>query len=445
MSKYGRIYLGEELVSKPAEGTITITENGTVDVAAYDEAIVNVPISGEESDVNFYDYDGALICSYTASQFANLSALPVGTTHPGLVSQGWNWTLSDAKTYVSNNGGLDIGANYRTDDGTTRLYITIDEPNTEFMVSWIQVPTSGAYTTIDWGDSSATTTNSDSSTNTMVNATHTYTAAGDYMISMTVTGTMTLYYLWLSDGLVQHSDESRYQYQKSLRKVELGLDVTCIGGYAYASNLESISVPSTAIYDCSPQYHESAGGIDSNFDGCSKLNTVVLPYNCTTMSNSVGISNGRFQNCVSLKHVLFPLMTTCTGFSYIVYGCSSLERIYFTGSTTSINYGCGNCFSLKKVVIPYKSVSSSTFQGTNIFKTDATSDGYTGTSWSIPVCIYSYNPAAPTIFSDEFGTASYFKGTICVPSASVNTYKNATNWSTYSSRIVAIGNEPLAY
>ena len=73
----------------------------------------------EPKDVNFYDYDGTLLHSYSASEFLMLSSLPENPSHSGLTAQGWNWTLSDAKTYVNKYGGLIIGQLYTTTDGMT--------------------------------------------------------------------------------------------------------------------------------------------------------------------------------------------------------------------------------------------------------------------------------------------------------------------------------------
>ena len=73
----------------------------------------------EENDVIFIDYDGTIRYSYSAADFANLTALPANPTHQGLTAQGWNWTLADAKEYVAAYGMLVIGQLYVTDDGKT--------------------------------------------------------------------------------------------------------------------------------------------------------------------------------------------------------------------------------------------------------------------------------------------------------------------------------------
>lgn len=60
-------------------------------------------------DVNFIDYDGTVVYSYTAAEFAELTAMPDNPSHDGLTSQGWNWSLSDAQTYVAKYGKLNVG------------------------------------------------------------------------------------------------------------------------------------------------------------------------------------------------------------------------------------------------------------------------------------------------------------------------------------------------
>ena len=68
-------------------------------------------------NVNFYDYDGTLVATYTAEEFMKLSEMPANPTHEGLVAEGWNWTLEEAKSFVSAHGGLDIGQTYHAADG----------------------------------------------------------------------------------------------------------------------------------------------------------------------------------------------------------------------------------------------------------------------------------------------------------------------------------------
>ena len=48
-------------------------------------------------DVNFYDYDGTIVASYTLAEAQALTALPDGPTHDGLTFQVWNYTLEKVK------------------------------------------------------------------------------------------------------------------------------------------------------------------------------------------------------------------------------------------------------------------------------------------------------------------------------------------------------------
>lgn len=107
------------------------SKNGSSDtytVSQMAQAITDIPSGGgsDEKDVFFYDYDGTVLYSYKKSDFLALSSMPANPTHSGLTAQGWNWTLSDAKTYVTTYDKLNIGQMYITDDGDTRIYITLD-------------------------------------------------------------------------------------------------------------------------------------------------------------------------------------------------------------------------------------------------------------------------------------------------------------------------------
>ena len=90
--------------------SLSVTANGTYTAPtgnAYSPVSVNVGGDrADEKDVNFYDYDGTRLYSYSAADFAALDALPANPSHDGLTAQGWNWTLADAKTYVATYGEL---------------------------------------------------------------------------------------------------------------------------------------------------------------------------------------------------------------------------------------------------------------------------------------------------------------------------------------------------
>ena len=80
-----------------------------------------------EKDVNFYDYDGTLLYSYTLEEAQALTELPALPTREGLTCQGWNYDLATIKSYGRK---VNVGATYITDDGTTRIYIKLEDGRT---------------------------------------------------------------------------------------------------------------------------------------------------------------------------------------------------------------------------------------------------------------------------------------------------------------------------
>ena len=199
--------------------------------------------SASVSDVNFYDYDGTILHSYTKEQFLALSAMPELPTRAGLICQGWNWTLNDAKEYVTDYGMLNIGTMYVTDDGDTRLYIRIaTEGRMTVPLYWSQTVANGV--SIDWGDGSAIQS-VDGTGN--VNTTHTYAQPGNYVIRLKVVNNCTL---GLGHGSLSYcvmgslSNNGRV-YWNMLQAVEIGKNVTSIGTYAFGScySLSSVSIP----------------------------------------------------------------------------------------------------------------------------------------------------------------------------------------------------------
>ena len=76
-------------------------------------------------EVRFLDCYGTLLHSYSTDDFLALTELPEPPIKEGLISQGWNWDIETAQSYVAQYRNLDIGASYITHNGKTRLYIKI--------------------------------------------------------------------------------------------------------------------------------------------------------------------------------------------------------------------------------------------------------------------------------------------------------------------------------
>ena len=79
----------------------------------------------QSGSVKFRDCDGTILHSYTVDEVASMSELPPLPTRDGLTCQGWNWTLQQIKDYVASYGKCEICATYTTNDGKTRIKLTI--------------------------------------------------------------------------------------------------------------------------------------------------------------------------------------------------------------------------------------------------------------------------------------------------------------------------------
>ena len=270
---------------KGTTGTIN-PQDFSIEIASIESGGGGVVTSAPISDVNFLDYDGTILHSYTKEQFLALSAMPELPTREGLICQGWNWALSEAKSYVRDYGILNIGTMYITDDGDTRLYIRIaTEGRRTVPLYWSQTATNGV--SIDWGDGSAIESFRGTGNKT---TTHTYAKCGDYVIRLKVASGCTL---GLGSGSSSYSvmgatNTTGKVYCNMLQKVEIGKNVTSIDTYAFNNcySLSSVSIPSSvtsignyafngcfgiAIYDFTK--HTSVPTL-------SNTNTFTIPSDC---------------------------------------------------------------------------------------------------------------------------------------------------------------------
>lgn len=325
------------------QGTKSITENGTgIDVASYESVDVNVPTGGgsvsvDEKDVNFYDYDGTCVASYTAAEFLNLSALPENPNHEGLTAQGWNWTLEDAQAKVSESGHCDLGQNYITSDEKTKLDIIFDKLLSPV---YLGIAVNGTAS-IDWGDGTAEETITGTSVSSQKRIPHNYAEEGNYTIAITViNGTIGFYgtssYYVLSKNSAQANDNRAYA--NCLERVWLGKNITQIGNYAFYScnALKTITIPRSITY------------IGSNaFFNCYCLRSIVFPPDFSIISTQAMYA------CYSLEKVIMNKRRITFNGGSVFMTCQSLEKIDIPSGTVTLGenayYGCSN---LKWVCLP---------------------------------------------------------------------------------------------
>ena len=425
-----------------ADGTQTI---GTASGGGGDPAPV-------KSDVNFYDYDGTLLHSYTATEAAELTALPENPSHSGLVAQGWNYTLAEIKGEVTAQGKCDVGQMYVTTDGKTRIYCTFQEGR---LSPYLGICPNGTVV-VDWGDGSSTDTLTGTSLTTLQTVQHTYASAGDYAITLTVSsGSFAFYgqssgtYLLTKNGAPGNESIT---YVNAVTQIEIGSSVS-VSAYAFyrCYSLASITIPSGvtsigdyAFYNCYslasitiPSGVTSIG--DYAFSGCYSLASITIPSGVTS------IGTYAFNNCYSLVHVTIPSGVTSIE-AYTFYNCYSLVHVTIPSGVTSIGASAFYaCYSLAHVTIP---------SGVTSIRTSAFCYCYSLASITIPSGVTSIGASAfyrcygmgeyhlkpttpPTLANTNAFTNIPSDCKIYVPYSADHSilaaYQAATKWSTYAS------------
>ena len=304
-----------------SEGNVTIEAsmsdgNTIIEVNLSNSSTYGFSPIAPRKAINFYDYDGTIFASWTLAELANATALPTNPSHAGLTAQGWNWTLADLKT---ENRAIDVGQMYITDDGKTRLYITIAALGRMTVpLYWSQTVDSGV--TIDWGDGSTPETFTGTGNK---NTTHVYAAIGEYIISLEVTAGV----LGLGDGTATYcvlgaTSTAGRVYTNMLQKIEIGSGVTSIGTYA--------------------------------FQNCYSLASVIIPISVTS------IGAYAFYVCYSLASVIIPNRVTSIS-AYTFNTCSGMAEYHFQRTTppTLVNINAFDSIPADcKIYVPMASLAA---------------------------------------------------------------------------------------
>ena len=139
-------------------------------------------------------------------------------------------------------------------------------------------------------------------------------------------------------------------------------------------------------------------------------------------SGTTRIGKSAFSGCTGLTSITIPSSVTTIG-EEVFYGCGGLTSVTIPNSVTSIGSSAfGFCTNLNSITIP----NSVTSIGSWAFRSTTGIVSF--------ICL----PTTPPSFE---GYSNQFMGTtypIYVPSASVATYKAASGWSSYASRIYGL-------
>lgn len=352
-------------------------------VTAEGEA-VKEPVS--EKDVNFFDYDGTLLYSYTVEEAQALTELPPLPSRKGLICQEWNWELADIKAL---NRRVSVGATYTTDDGKTRLYIVlVSAYNLSVTLNFLQTASEGVV--VDWGDGSSEETVSPIGT---VSCSHVYSSVGRYVISLdVVSGTV---------GLGSGGDAAFLVADAVLSMVEIGSGIADLRYYSfYATATNRITIPNTVA------------SFGSNSFLAATLSAVVIPKGCQ-------LSSSEFQN----SFVRFCSLPKSAQITAGLFRNSSITDVTIPDSAISIgSYG----FAVSRIlqlVIPASVTSIAAAAFYNCVK----------------LILIRFLPATPPTVANA-NAFTYIPSTcvVEVPAASLTAYQNATNYSDIAAQMVGV-------
>lgn len=395
-----------------------------------------------DSDVLFIDYDGTILHNYSSEEFLALNELPENPSHEGLTAQGWNWTLDEAKAYVRKHGMVDIGQTYITDNGETRIYISLDD------VSKLKVPLIMGQSvvntaTIDWGDGTQEETSATSTSSTTYY--HTYPTTGDYVIRIMVSDG-TVNFGTSNAGLMGQTSASEGYTRDIVKKIEIG---TGIGGFTqsavfeYMTSLETITLP--IGQRIAAQY---ALGM------CYKLKAIVIPR---------GVTNGggyTFQADTNLKSAVLPGDYSSNIVTNMFYQSGLRRAVVPDGVMTVAQNAFASCQSLLRAST--RRVGTSCFTSSSIVKADITdivsiNNSAFSYAWRLREIVipatctqiqtsafaYAYSLARiyvmattpPSLQTTAIFSSIHPDYVIYVPKGSLDTYLAATNWSALASHM----------
>lgn len=379
----------------------------------------NTPAVVEEKDVNFWDYDGTLLYSYTLKEAQALTELPSGPDwHEYLIFNSWNWTISEVAAI---DAPADIGALYNTEDEATFIYLDIIEP----LNSTVVLNVSG-NPDIEWGDG-----DSDAAASTGIS--HTFGVTGRFVIK--IIGSHTI-----GGGTAAPLVSTGFQ---NVTSVLVDLNRSCA---PYCCQDFNSLVKTTisrnikgALKNCRRLkfYVLSVNHIDvEQFYSCQSLRLISFPA-APNLIQSQGV-----RGCASLQRINNKHTLTSDG--YIMMSCYSIDEIHIRNAAAA--YCAHSCYSARKIVVHEGVTTIGVLAFYNCISAEFVSIASTVTSIGAQA-FYNNTKVKRLVFLPEtpptVADANAFYGissdcVVQVPAASLTTYQEATNYSGIAARMVGV-------
>ena len=373
-------------------------------------------VEPEKKAVNFYDFDGTRLYSYTFAEALQLSALPGLPSHDGLTAQEWNCTLAKIQTSAQISYPIDVGATYVTSDGATRFYFFVAKGTKlpDFQIH-MYIP-GNTSVTVDWGDG---TTETVANTGTGFAAMYAEKTGSSEVNADTVVCVRIIggsFKLGSNENYINmygnNTTNNTANNGPVLTKVEFGSNCTEI--------------------------------LDRTFCPFQRLSAVVLPNNITI------IGQYAFSECSMLKAAVLPKNITLSGsvFNY----ANALERVV-AGNSRGIHFcALRGCYGLTEYVVPFNSgVVDRIFESAfsyccNLLTVKLPSsineifgEAFKNCSklYSVDLTAYTDPSRIPSLrHTNAFSyTSAYLKFKVANQTM-LNAFSTATNWSAYASNFV---------
>ncbi len=394
----------------------------------------------EWNDVNFYDYEGTILYSYTWDEFVEKNEMPpLPTHHKGLVCQEWNYTLEEV---LEQGGRCDVGAIYTTISGKTE--ITIDAR----IDKEIKLKVNTKYlATVDWGDGNIQDLAVGDN-----NITHIYGENTTFVISLNNINLLKFIREINTNVVSIKTDKNTMVYASGTNCKNISVAFFYYGGL-FIQKLTHINIPKKQSY------------IEANtFNNSISIKTISLPYGITNLKtlfdnsmfakfhipstvNKISLSQKQSKErllSLTSSSAYYPVIDNCLieeSSKKIIYAINNaiipnyIEEIGAYAFTNSLQISCYIPDSVKIIgANAFYSLHTETplYMGKNIETINNSAFGYSYFSY---FDFRSYVTIPSLVNSNAFaGIKATSK--IVVPDALYDEWIAATNWSTYASRIV---------